>query len=115
MNQCKLELLQELLAEFEKVKAKASTFQEVLFFDGVTAVIQAKLDSYKPETSTLTNSEIGSRHWFNTILGNHLNVGEFMTDRPNDAQYFAEWGKQLAISSRELIDNFDKINKHGEL
>jgi hypothetical protein len=55
--------------------------------------------------STITNSKIGSTHWFNTIISEHSRIGEFMANNEtNDPFYIQSWGKRLYDSSKELLN-----------
>lgn len=58
---------------------------------------------------TTTNSPIGCRHWFNTILGNMANIGEFMEHNELTAEQRVKWGKMLNRDAHILIDNYNKI------
>lgn len=67
--------------------------------------------------STITNSKIGSVHWFNTIVSEHSHIGEFMMikDHIRDRSIMSdkmieEWGLILYNSSKELI-NWAKTSK----
>ena len=65
--------------------------------------------------SKLTNSEIGSRHWFNTLLGNIKQIGQFMEQNGLTEDQEKNWGKQLAEYSQELLDNFEIINSTEDM
>jgi hypothetical protein len=60
--------------------------------------------------STITNSKIGSTHWFNTIISEHSRIGEFlrenetMVHEASREYHFKEWGKRLYDSSKELLN-----------
>ena len=58
-----------------------------------------------------TNSEIGSYHWFHTILSNHKDIGEFLRDKTPSEKVLREWGKKLYETSKELIEGYKNINK----
>jgi len=51
-----------------------------------------------------TNSPIGSSHWFNTIMGKHLHIGEFLKDKTPDEETLRIWGAQLYETSKEIIE-----------
>lgn len=59
---------------------------------------------------TSTNSQLGSYHWFHTILARHKHIGEFLKDRTPDEETLRAWGKKLYETSQELIDGYDHIN-----
>lgn len=56
-----------------------------------------------------TNSEIGSAHWFNTLMGMIIRMGEFISDRPvheNNALY----GNKIMQISKHICHNLKSIN-----
>ena len=58
--------------------------------------------------SRLTNSEIGSVHWFNTIMGNILRTGEYLMEHGTKGlmnETVKGWGGLLYDQAKELIDN----------
>lgn len=62
------------------------------------------------QISKLTNSEIGSVHWFNTIMGNILHTGEYLMnhgiEKDGLTDYMVKkWGKQLYEEAQEMIDS----------
>lgn len=59
-----------------------------------------------------TNSKMGSRHWYNTLVGRIRRTGEFLSkhDPPNN-EYIREWGRQMEEDAIELINGFNQINK----
>lgn len=62
-----------------------------------------------PRISPNTNSEVGSRHWYNTLLAKVLHIGEFMkSDRMTDADQ-KRYGQMLMDYSRELIDVYEAV------
>lgn len=61
------------------------------------------------EISKLTNSEIGSYHWFHTLMSFQKHVGEFLKDKSPTEEILRQWGKQLEENSMELIQGFNKI------
>ena len=68
--------------------------------------------------SELTNSTIGSTHWFRTIISEHSRIGEFLNDnvmdRPaTDANLlmYKGWGERLYKTSKELIEWSNKSKK----
>lgn len=58
-----------------------------------------------------TNSEPGSYHWFNTIVGFQKRVGEAISTR-NDFpdNYIKNWGEKLVKNANALLTHYDKIN-----
>ena len=63
-----------------------------------------------------THSEIGSSHWFTTLMSHHLHVGEFLKKHAFDKEsispeYLKIWGEMLYDTSKELMDGFAEINK----
>lgn len=63
------------------------------------------------DVSSLTNSPIGSSHWFNTHLGFFKRTGEYLQKHgapPND-EVGAEWGKQLYERSEEILKWFHTL------
>ncbi len=58
-----------------------------------------------------TNSEIGSYHWFHTIISKHKDIGEFLKENLPDESLLKIWGEELYNTSRELIEGYEKINK----
>lgn len=65
--------------------------------------------------SKLTNSEIGSRHWFNTLLTNIKHIGQYMEQNGVSEDQEKNWGKKLAENSQELMDNFELINSTEDM
>jgi hypothetical protein len=59
--------------------------------------------------SNLTNSEIGSQHWYNTLLAKIESFGRYMRMHRLTPQQEATWGKMMIDYSKELIDNYDSI------
>jgi hypothetical protein len=62
--------------------------------------------------NAITNSPVGSIHWFNTIVGNIKHIGEFL--KPGtyvEARTLRLWGNQLYKNANSLIEGYDKINK----
>lgn len=62
-------------------------------------------------STSSTNSELGSYHWFHTILARHKHMGEFLKDRTLDEETLRAWGKKLYETSQELIDGYKHINR----
>ena len=66
----------------------------------------------KPEDFN-TNSEIGSYHWFATLMGQIIRMGEFIEKHP-DHEMVKPYGEKIKSISRFVADNFKKINKDKE-
>jgi len=62
-----------------------------------------------------TNSKVGSAHWFNTLMGKHLRIGEYLKDKTPSENIMRAWGEELFNTSLELIDGFDAINTPEKL
>lgn len=62
--------------------------------------------------ATSTGSPLGSYHWFHTIVGRCLHMGEFIKEKgqPNEA-LLKEWGERLYKDSQELIKGYGFIGK----
>lgn len=58
---------------------------------------------------SLTNSPIGSQHWYNTLLTTVLHVGEFMQDRDMTEKQRKAYGANLQKIASHLLINYDKI------
>lgn len=85
---------------FETVKE----FADKMLFLGLELVSE--------ERRTTTNSEIGSPHWFNTLIARHKHFGEFIKNNPNEfSERAVLMGKDIFESSKELIRGFKFINK----
>lgn len=53
---------------------------------------------------SLSNSPIGSHHWFATLMGQILRVGEFLKDKSPDEEHVRIWGKNVYDNSRQIIE-----------
>jgi hypothetical protein len=62
-------------------------------------------------STSSTNSELGSYHWFHTILARHKHMGEFLKERTPSEEVLREWGKKLYETSQELINGYKHINR----
>ena len=62
--------------------------------------------------SGISHSEIGSAHWFNTIVSQHLHVGEFMKEHSlkMECGQIKSLGNRVYESSKELL-NWAKESK----
>ena len=81
--------------------------------DGVIDAIAEGLEEFPPETKgeSSTNSNPGSAHWFNTIMGKHLRTGEFLKDKVPDKEIVMKWGEELFNTSKEVINWFEDLGK----
>lgn len=75
------------------------------------------LELISEDTRTTTNSPIGSVHWFNTLMGRHLHMGEALSNPEYRDKFEKEtvisWAKDLKETSQELLRGFKYINKNG--
>lgn len=61
--------------------------------------------------SDFSNSEIGTAHWFNTLIGNSMNVGQYLHLHGSTGiseETLAEWGMGLWERSKELMQWYEK-------
>ena len=63
--------------------------------------------------SKLTNSEIGSRHWYNTLLGNISRIGEYLADNAPDT-ITSQYGGEIKQVANELYENYQSITEPGK-
>lgn len=63
-----------------------------------------------PILSNFTNSEIGSRHWFNTLIGRVLHVGEFLKDQTPEERTLRIWGQAVYDAMTEIRDYFEDVD-----
>lgn len=63
----------------------------------------------------LTNSPIGSRHWFNTLMGQTLRIGEFLKDKTPDETTLRAWSRSVYNISSHFIANYDKIIERSDI
>jgi hypothetical protein len=66
-------------------------------------------DSLPCVTISSTNSELGSYHWFHTIISRHKSIGEFLKDRIPEKHLIYQWGQKLYETSQELIKGYEHI------
>ena len=67
--------------------------------------------------SQFSNSEIGSTHWFNTLSGSILRIGEWLKEHGNEnasRQQFKTWGEMVYERQQELIEWFN-ISKERDI
>jgi hypothetical protein len=98
-------------ANGEKSKTFADVAMQVDEYSEYDAWLVAEFITNKQ--STITNSKIGSTHWFNTIISEHLRIGEYMNDHPliTESYLIEGWGKRLYDSSKELLNWAQKSKK----
>lgn len=74
-------------------------------------LIDEAIASQIEDMKTSTNSKMGSAHWYNTLLGRILRIGESLEKNmiPSE-EILKSWGKQIYDSSQELVDGFEAIN-----
>lgn len=65
-------------------------------------------DTGQPISST--NSEVGSYHWFHTLIARQKNIGEYLKGKTPTEEILREWGKVLYDASKELELGFKAIN-----
>lgn len=63
--------------------------------------------------SPLTNSEIGSRHWYNTLLGSIQRIGEYIAEHANQP-LIREYGNTLKTGADHLYENYNQITDPGK-
>lgn len=70
---------------------------------------EEKINIYKSST----NSELGSYHWFHTLLAQHMRIGKFLinNEAPSE-EILREWGQQLFETSKEPWMNIQIKIKH---
>ena len=62
------------------------------------------------EIKSSTNSEIGSSHWYRTLIAQHKDIGEFLLTKTPSEELLIVWAKQLYDTSNELLYGYDYIN-----
>lgn len=70
------------------------------------------LELVNEERLTTTNSEIGSHHWFSTLIARHLHTGELLKEDNHGVPVSTQkiWMEDLYQTSKELIRGFKFIN-----
>jgi hypothetical protein len=58
-----------------------------------------------------TNSEIGSQHWYYTLVGDIKHIGEYIRDHEVKGSLYQVWGDDLYNKAKELLEGYEKINK----
>jgi hypothetical protein len=86
---------------------RGKAFADVALLDDNTGEYDARLvaEFIKKKQSKITNSVIGSTHWFRTIMGNNLRIGEYLkTNNDISPSLLNDWGKQIYDSCKELLE-----------
>lgn len=104
----------DFLVRWENAKGdRGAAFNDVALFDPnineYDAWLIAEVVIGRP--SKITNSPIGSTHWFRTIISEHARVGEYIKQYASgeiDPTMLESWGDRLHKSSMELINWSDK-------
>lgn len=55
-----------------------------------------------------TNSEIGSIHWFNTLMSNISRMGQYI-GQESDNPLFSQYGDRIKEISNHLMDQYEKL------
>ena len=92
---------------------RGSQFSDVALIDPKTKDYDAWLiaEVIVGRPSKITNSAIGSTHWFRTIISQHSRVGEYLMNEASSEikpHLLESWGKGIYESSRELINWSDR-------
>ena len=88
-----------------KIKTENLSLEEIQ-----KLVTETLVDNYEFRmVGTLTNSPIGSSHWFSTILSYIKDIGEFMQNHELTDDQRKTWGEVLVKYSQHLLDNYTKI------
>lgn len=108
----KLEEKKRILAEFEK-QMRENHFvknEDNIIFLADPSRLQIVLDVV-PEKESLTNSPVGSQHWFITLLAHVKHVGEFIAKHKQNTseEKLETWGNQLVQYADHLIANYQHI------
>lgn len=100
--------------DFDSQFIKIIILEEVIFGSCEEALengIQA-LCTYIKENA-ITNSPIGSYHWFHTIVASIKHMGEYLkNDGYIETRTLKSWGEQLYKGAESLINGYEKINKN---
>ena len=63
------------------------------------------------QISEFSHSEIGSSHWFNTLVGNAANIGQYLHIHGSSGiseTTLVQWGTELWERSKELMEWYEK-------
>ena len=66
------------------------------------------------DITSSTNSEVGSSHWFRTIVSNHKHIGEYLKNNTPTEEILRDWGQKLHETSDELLKYHALINKQND-
>lgn len=75
---------------------------------------QIKEKPIRTAEESSTNSNIGSYHWFHTLIAKHKDIGEFLRENMPEESLVKLWGENLYNTSKELIAGYEYINKQVE-
>jgi hypothetical protein len=100
----------EILKKNMSKKYCGETRFDYLDEEEIEMILKAMDECVKTKPVASTNSEIGSYHWFHTLLAYHKDMGEFLSEKTPDDNLLREWGKKLFETSKELINGFNYIN-----
>ena len=94
-----------LLLKIKNERLDLATIEN-LVNEALTDTVEARL------VGSPTNSPIGCPHWFNTILGNIADIGDYMQSIELTHEQRINWGKKLSDNARHLMNNYTKIPFH---
>lgn len=104
----------DVIIRWENAKSERGTaFSDVALLDEKSGEYDAWLiaEVLTVRQSEITNSPIGSSHWFRTIVSEHSRIGEYIEQYAAgeiDPNMLQSWGKRLHDTSMELINWSDK-------
>ncbi len=84
-------------------------FENSPVMQDVKKKIIEEIEEHNPPTSS-TNSEVGSYHWFHTLVTRQRYIGEYLREKTPSEEILREWGRVLYDASRELESGFTAIN-----
>lgn len=59
--------------------------------------------------SKFAGSNIGSTHWFRTVMSTILHTGEYLSEKTPEPEMLRQWGHNLYARSQEILDWYEKI------
>lgn len=62
-----------------------------------------------------TNSQMGSVHWFNTLISEQKDIGEFLKENTPSEEVLREWGQRLINTSIELQAGFARTRNKNDV
>jgi len=89
-------------------------FNDVALKDSTTGEYDAWLVGkvITEKLSAFSNSNVGTMHWFRTIVSEHSRIGEYLMNNDEfSTEILNSWGLRLHESSKELIEWSNKNNK----